>query len=584
MSEVLIRAENPGKSRPASERERYATLRDLMAIAFLWSVSLIIVNPSGNFPLNDDWAYGVTVKHLIQTGDFRPPDWPSMLLLTHVLWGSLFCIPASFSFNALRLSTLAMSLVGILAAYVLTRSVCRSRWMAVIAALTLAFNPVYYAVSNTFLTDAPFTALAVLASLFFVRSLIRDSDRDLLVGTMLATAATLSRQVGVAVPLAFAVSLLLRRGITKMNLARALIPPSVCFGAFWSFKRWLALTGRLPAAYSFPMDFVRDQIANPVKLVHTFTNHAYVVPLYLGWFLSPILVFALPTVRECRRKMAIAILSASFGTMLMLAAARITYRLSPLMPAWGNIMEKAGIGPLTLRDTFLLQRHMPELPRSFWLAVTILSVIGSALLIMALVQGTTGIVARARGVRMSASDAATTFLLLTAAILLSPFVVAPLFDRYLIPVLPFLAAGIAGIASTSACSPRLNAKGIRFAAAILLAVLAWFSVCGTRDYLAWNRLRWQALDQLLKSKRATPKDIDGGFEFNALYLYDPKYRQTPDKSWWWVSRDTYMIAFGPLPGYRLAGEYTYQHWMPPYAGKVVVLEKNPMPLPSEDRP
>ncbi len=81
-----------------------------------------------------------------------------MPLLTHVLWGSLFCIPFGFSFTALRFSTLTLGLIGILGTYFLLREVKSDRYIAFMGAMLLASNPIYVALSNTFMTDVPFTA------------------------------------------------------------------------------------------------------------------------------------------------------------------------------------------------------------------------------------------------------------------------------------------------------------------------------------------------------------------------------------------------------------------------------------------
>ena len=145
--------------------------RDMLLLAAIWVASLFIVNPVGDFPLNDDWSFGLAVKRLLQTGDFRPTGWASMPLITQTLWGSLFCLPAGFSFNALRLSTLLLSLCSILGVYLLVRQAHPSRMLAAVTALTLGFNPIYYVLSNTFMTDVPFTAFLLAAAWFFSRNL-----------------------------------------------------------------------------------------------------------------------------------------------------------------------------------------------------------------------------------------------------------------------------------------------------------------------------------------------------------------------------------------------------------------------------
>ena len=180
-----------------------AAITDVLVLLLLYCGSLVVVNPIGNFPLIDDWAFGLAAKHFLETGDFRC-EWSSMPLISHVLWGSLFCLPAGFSFTALRASSLVASFLGVLGCYSLVRHVGRPRWCAMVAAVLLAFNPIYYALANTFMTDSVFTAAIALAALFFARNLRTGSDLDLLLATAIAVVATLSRQLAIAVPIAFA--------------------------------------------------------------------------------------------------------------------------------------------------------------------------------------------------------------------------------------------------------------------------------------------------------------------------------------------------------------------------------------------
>ena len=111
----------------------------LLDIAFLIMIdvsSLLIVNPFGDFPLNDDWVYARAVKGLVEHGDWRPIGFTGMSLITHSLWGSIFCLPVGFSFNALRLSTITLSIMGMVGVYVLFITNNRGRLLALVAALT----------------------------------------------------------------------------------------------------------------------------------------------------------------------------------------------------------------------------------------------------------------------------------------------------------------------------------------------------------------------------------------------------------------------------------------------------------------
>ncbi|WP_295634949.1 hypothetical protein [Novosphingobium sp.] len=91
-------------------------------------------------------------------------------------------------------------------------------------------------------------------------------------------------------------------------------------------------------------------------------------------------------------------------------------------------------------------------------------------------------------------------------------------------------------------------------AGTVLALSAGFSILGTREYNNWNVARWASLNRLMKDG-VSPREIDGGFEFNGVYLYDFNYHDTSKsttraKSWWWVDDDRYMIAFGPMEGFH----------------------------------
>jgi 4-amino-4-deoxy-L-arabinose transferase-like glycosyltransferase len=540
----------------------------MLLLASLWVASLVVVNPLGDFPLNDDWSFGLAVKHLLQTGEFRPTGWTSMPLITQTLWGALFCLPGGFSFNALRFSTLVLSLCSLLTVYLLVRQVHPSRLLAAIAALTVSFNPIYYALSNTFMTDVPFTALLLSAAFFFSRYLQGGSDLDLLCGLACALAATLCRQLGLAVPMAFAVCLLWNRGLAPRWVIRALVPLAVCLGALLTFQHWLKATGRLPALHSLQNGEFLSALCTPKRLVPGLAKHIGTALLYLGWFSLPVMVLVLPaaaTARRGRRAFMIA------GCLFALCSIIILVLTRGPMPTAGNIILPQGIGPLSLRDVHILNLpHVPTLGKGFWLGVTAAALLGGALLVGAAAGAVATLWQSLHPARIPPDRTTGVFFLLCAGIYLSPILVIGGWDRYYIPALPFLLVGIAGVAAAS-WQPRTPARVAL--AALLLASLSLYAVLGTRDYLAWNRVRWTALNDLLAGGKVTAADVDGGFEFNGWYLYDPAYKEKPGKSWYWVERDSYLLAFAEMPGWVVVKEYPYAHWLLPYTGKIVVLKQ-----------
>jgi len=192
------------------------TATDVVILTSVWIASILIVNPVGEFPLNDDWVYALVVRRFVETGDFQPGWFAAAQLLTNTLWGALFCLPSGFTFTALRVSTLVASLFAILGCYILIREMLLPRWYALVATFCMAFNPIYYALSYTFMTDVLFVALVVWATVFFARSYRNGRSFEMLVGAALAVGAALSRQIALCIPVAFlAVHLLSRRSTSR---------------------------------------------------------------------------------------------------------------------------------------------------------------------------------------------------------------------------------------------------------------------------------------------------------------------------------------------------------------------------------
>ncbi len=148
------------------------------------------------------------------------------------------------------------------------------------------------------------------------------------------------------------------------------------------------------------------------------------------------------------------------------------------------------------------------------------------------------------------------------------------FDRYLLAVVPFAIAAVT--VSARAAVARSSVA--------LAALLAWYAVAGTHDYLAWNRARYAGLAEL-EAAGIPPQAIDGGMEFNAWRLApelgtwpnDAAVRpgQAPTvKSWWWVIDDRFIASFRPLPGYDVRRSIPYPRWLVPGTGRVVILERH----------
>jgi hypothetical protein len=561
-------------------------LADLAWLTFLWLLCLFVANPVGNFPLDDDWSYGLTVKHLLESRGYYATGWESMTLIVNVLWGAAFCLLFGLSFTVLRLSTWVAAWLGMAAVYWLMRECRAPRGMRLAASLIFSLDPVYFLLSNTFMTDVLFIALLVLSGVFFLRDLKCQSPGNLFLATLLSLAAVMSRQVGLAVPLAFAVVSMFQHGLRMRTVLRAILPLALCAAALVGFECWLAATGRLPALYNFKNAGLIQAFANPAKLAGVFAHSSYLCLMYVALYLSPFLLLSLRGY-EWRDKRGRAWTLAVLVAFAMLTLVNGVCGKGYTMPLSTNIINKSGLGPLTLRDSFHINTT-PMLPESFWITVTLLCVFAAAILIARIIMIFGNLRPRLFPFQLEGDESAGLFLLLAGIIYLAPFMVNGFFDRYLFPAVPFLMAGLAiflqrlpSEGNSPAASKPAGVVAVNLTGALVLAGLIVFSVCGTRDYLAWNRARWAGLTELTQHEKISPSAIDGGFEFNGYYLYRPDFK-LGSRSPWWIDDDLYVLAFHPATSYSVWRTYPFTHWMPPYPGKIYVLKRNPGDAPNID--
>ena len=564
--------DGPGESKPFVPLPQGAVI-DLSVITFLWILAVAMVNPVGDFPLNDDWSFGLAVKHLVENGGYQPTGWTAMTLITQTLWGALFSAIFGFSFTALRFSTLSMSLFGILGAYLLGRQLGGGRFPSTAVALTLAFNPIYFALSHTFMTDVHFLALTIAALSLLIRYLQTESIACLLLGTIMSTAAILCRQVGLFVPIAFSLSLVLRTGISRRWLFLENLPLLTGICALVAFNGWLESNVGLPDIYGYKTRNLVQLLATPPQLFRSIFRYTSGTLLYMGVSLSPLIIFWLPKFFSGKSPMKSRLPGLASAAFLVLSSVGLLLagRLMPLFTQ--NVLIPGGIGPTTLRDTYILGfPHFSPLPFGFWLAVTIAGILGGSLILASLV--TIGMdclpLSRNHG-KGDERNMIVFFLLSGAAIYLAPVVASTdMFDRHLLPVF-FLYSGATLIYFHDPPSKNLPQ---RVGATVLLLLFASFSVATTRDYLSWNRARWTALHDLMAEGNVSAARIDGGFEFNGLYLYEPdSHREDLSKSWWWVTDDEYMVALGEVPGYSVMRRYPFARLLPPEESDIFVLHR-----------
>jgi len=538
----------------------------VIAISATWLILVWAVDPIGDFPLNDDWIYGGTVRSILTGGGFRIPGPSVPDLLTQALWGAVFCLPFGFSYTALRLSTITLALLGLWFCYALARDNGSSPRLAFIATASIAVNPLYLALANSFMTDVPFMALLVAALFFLVRFLRDESWPALAAGLVIALLAILTRQIGVAILAAFAVANAIKY---RFRIAPALLGAlpavaGVVIHLLW--QRELMVSGRAPSVmFSGVSQFIpRDLVRLAAGSIHLTID----IAPYIGFVLVPVVAVIGALSGSPRRRI-------GFGAMCVVATILLWWS-GGLLPSVGNVIGVTGLGPLTQRDTYILGVNLPQAgvwTTGFWIAATALGVIGAAALAAIGGRDAARRIPRLWRGGTERGDwlwimAAVTGAGYWASVLLLVYRQGVCFDRYIVPLLP-----IALLLLLAGATEPDRRPGWTVCAGAVLVLTGGLSVAATADYLSWNRTRWAALNHLTRDLGIPPARIDGSWEFNGTMLFDPDYRASPGKSLWWVRRDDYMLASGPLPGYREVIHYDVPKLLPIGVRQVVVLER-----------
>lgn len=550
--------QNAASSDPAWRRNALG----LAALAALVVWMGVLIRPTGEFPLNDDWSYARFVQSWLESGRPQFTGWTSVPLIAQALWGAMFCLPFGFSFAALRLSTAVAGLLGTWGMFFLARNIGQDRTTAFAAAFVLAVNPVYVNLTHVFMTDVPFTAACLWALAGFVRAFSDPRPRWLWLGFAGSLAATLTRHTGVVLPLAFWLAACVgprdgvrsRAGWLGGGVALALVGFCVFGTARLGLRPfWIGQSGEIVAGLG--------TLGNWVRIL----ERAGEILVYLGLFGLPFELYRLAG--ESRRQAGLRMAwVAPAAALAAVGLARFDIRL----PLAGNILNDAGLGPVRLLDVSTL--GLPNgftIPAGWWTLATGLGVAG-ALLGACRWFGVAGQVES----RSLALRRIRWFFGWCAAGWAIPMLVAGYMDRYLLVLLPLY---LLDFAPSPPRAEERRSRALLVAAGICALAMAAFSVAATHDYFSWNRARWAALDDAVLRRQIAPERIDGGFEFNAWLRYDPVHpadrRSVAGRSWWWVADDEFAIALGPIPGYAEMARYSFSRWLGASPGSIHLLQR-----------
>ncbi len=523
---------------------------EIIIITVIWFIIILIINPIGEFPLIDDWQYSRMVSQRLGFDIHLPTPPTASPAFASTLWGMLWVYIFGFSHTILRISTLTLSWIALLGYYQWLKLLGTKSTYALIGVILLIINPFWLQLSFSFMTDVPFAAFAIISLYAFTSYLLNNQNNILLfiIALFFLIGATLTRQLGIAVAIGYGLAVMTAVLQRKMAIYHLIIAIVVCIVAIAALKihdYWLASLGTLPETYNEFSSKVWDKLFHPhLRLIIWLLNYALRAGVYWGLWLSPLAVWITFNHKQ----------SLFIGVFFSIISVLVMYYFQKYdFLNVGLSFIGSGLGPLTLKDTFL-----QPLPIQFTFPVffhTILSVTGVFSIAVITFFILINIFKNQNKLYL------LIFYIAALAAYTFPICVTGYFDRHLllgyILIIPILSLII------NAYNKKYTIAHSQCAIIIIaFSVLGYFGIAATHDYLSWQRARYQAVSDLLAAGIKID-EIDCGFECNAWYnwssyQFSPK---RPDMSWYWVTDDRWALSFTALKGYRLIAIYPFQSWM-----------------------
>jgi len=465
------------------------------------------------------------------------------------MMAALFSLPFGFSFVCLRIFVLLLGLIGVLVFYLFINRVTKNNVIAFVGALILMVNPLYCSLSFSFMTDVPFLVFALTAIFFFYKSLELQSRKLVIMGTVFAIIATLIRQFGIIIPIAYSAVFLIRKNPKWKEFAIQLIPVIIIAAALKFTLMWMEHIGS--PLRPFEGQHVIDFLKKPDIIAYKTYDRIGDLLVQSGFFLLPIVIYKGINMGWF----------SSRGKRITTIIVLFIF-IMPILHTWGRFpfgdyTNSGYIGPTNVKVSEGFQLY--SFSNQLIYAIGILGIIGAVLLLLNLVN-------LFSSQKKENKHIFILFCILCYACL--TFIDDAFFDRYFLLPVPLFYLLVAANEDAQKSTKRIQMA----VACLFFFVLAGYSVAGTHDYMERNRSRWQALNYLTGELKTSPHKIDGGYEFNGWNI-GRFFKHVEGRSWWYVDDDEYVVTYDTLKGYKVIKQFPYRNDMPYCEKKMNILHR-----------
>ncbi len=503
-----------------------------LVTAALLGLAWLFIRPWGEFGLNDDWTFALVAKGLLENGtiQLRAPSSPNAVGMA-VLGAALLKVTGGFSHLPLRLFTMSLSLVGLWAIHGLLRVAVRSPWLRLAGLLVLAFNPIFFNMAPSFMTELHGWLPAMLGACLWFWARQKATNDGPLVPFWVAAVTGLviglvfwTRQISVVVyPAAIGATMIRAvatgEGRRILRTLPGLLVGTALFGvAIGTYLPWAKATGNFRPEFAERIGHLAEFQAR------NFHMQTGALLVYMTASFLPLLLLV-----PWRKSGGLGL---EVGGLLILAltlSARARFSITApadfwVGPIWThkvfpyllNIVNNVGVGPITTDDGFFYDAKGPTWSKETWAAI-------EAVLLIASLKWSP-VFARVPRLWREAKGEVWLEVPLFGFLLAVGSTVAivqvhqmELLDRYHLPVVLGLVLLLPVLIDRTGALEGEPAAALRFA--LPCAVLIAFVVAGMHDYFRWQEARWGLFEQA-RTQGGTRVTIQGGYEMNCFWMYD----------------------------------------------------------------
>ncbi|MBL7920856.1 MAG: glycosyltransferase family 39 protein [Bacteroidia bacterium] len=520
-----------------------------MLLLILLLLVELFINPIGDFALNDDWAYGKSVYHFNKYNEFVIGLWPAMSLYSHALLGLVFVKLFGFSFTVLRFANMFLCIVTLFHLY---KFFCKKN-TATISALVCAFivfNPFYMNIFNSFMTDLTFFNFSFLAFYYLNEYTITKKWWQLFLVFSFAVLATLTRQLGLALFLAYVLVEIIKNYKTPKQWLIPLFLLAGGLGVLYLFE--LFESSRFRWDWSYQGVFLSPtKIPLGVDAIPRMYHKTFFIIKNSGLWLLLIFVLTQPVFFERLKKSQKLIL-------FIFPCLFIIYLSSHLNEHYlGDVFIDLGVGIESTVDMLMIYATDLHSTNAFFYTL-LLFLFFAGYFLLALFVGSSP---WARIKELTVSQLFIITIICLYLILIG--IADSSFDRYCIFFGLFV---IVYVMSNTIVYSNLSLN----LSVIVFIVIFSFSVFATKDYLTAARLKKQILNELAVNDKIIPERVNAGFEYQ---LWDRSDNQVNWINWDHLSDKICLITRRPVNEYNIFKTYTYQRFVPFKTDTFFVLKK-----------